>query len=300
MSGEASPGYLPYPSVPHLIEERLPGGMRILVLGRNPLERMWSSYQYNYVTPMKESMQAGRVDHVEKDQPEDYYAQFLFSFEEMVVAELAQLRYCLNPVNGTAVVKARRQWKNKYEWTKLEYARRESWDLPPMADLDGHCYGERSRGGALRRQWADLMKDNPKKVILDRNTHLIQSIIGRSLYVLPLEWWYARMDASQIYFVCTEELSDTTGAPLNKVASFLGLPSYNFSETIQKGAYNVGGHRGYDTEVSWDVIEAEAEPVSSSENAIPLSDDVLQQVQDFVRPYNERLFQLTGRRCEGW
>lgn len=299
MTGEASPGYLPYPSVANLVHRRLPG-VRILALGRNPLERMYSSYQYNYVFPTIQQLKKGlAVRHVERFKDDDYYQQFLFSFEEMVVAELAQLQSCLDPVNGTAITGAEREFSSKYEWVGREIKRRKQEGLPPLADIDGHCYGDKVSKKILRKQWADLQTQNPDKIIFDRNTHLTQSFIGRSLYTLPLEWWYARMGEAPIYFLCTEELSDTTGRGVANVASFLGLPAYNFSETVKKGAYNVGGHRGYDTEVSWDVLESESHH-ASVEKSIPLSDDVLRQVKAFIHPYNERLFHLTGRRCQGW
>lgn len=294
-----SPGYLPYPNVANLVYSRLPG-VRIIMVGRNPIERMYSSYLYNYVAPMVEQMRKGRVHNVLRGHDNDeYYQQYLFSFQEMVVAELAQLQKCLHESNGTAISGAQKEW-GKYAWVQAEISRRQEAGLPRLADVDGHCYGNRRVSSkVLRAQWTDLQAAHPEKVILDRNTHLTQSIIGRSLYVLPLEWWYARMGSQAIFFVCTEELSDMSGEGVARVANFLGLPAFNFSSTISKGAFNVGGHRGYDTEVSWDVI-ANSSHHASVQTEIPLSDEVLQQVKDFLQPYNERLFQLTGRRCEGW
>lgn len=298
MTGEASPGYLPYPDVAQLIYNRLPG-VRFIMLGRNPIERMYSSYQYNYVVPMIEDMKKGRVRRIEKDHDDDYYHKYLFSFEEMVVAELRYLQqHCLDESSGTAIVGAEKQY-SKYRWVKDELARRKEQGLPPLADIDSHCYGNRVNSKVLRRQWYDLQTANPDKVILDHNTHLIQSFIGRSLYALPLEWWYARFGDAPIYFVCTEELSDTTGRGVARVATFLGLPNHDFSESVQKGAYNVGGHRGYDKEVPWDVIANDTQH-ASVDQTIPLSDEVMKQVKAFLHPYNERLFRLTGRRCRGW
>ena len=91
MTGEASPGYLPYPGVAHIIYKRLPG-VRFIMLGRNPIERMYSSYQYNYVAPMVDEMKRGHVKRIEKGHDDDYYQKYLFSFEEMIVAELAHLQ----------------------------------------------------------------------------------------------------------------------------------------------------------------------------------------------------------------
>lgn len=103
-------------------------------------------------------------------------------------------------------------------------------------------------------------------------------------------------ERDDIYFVCTEELQDLSGAPLDSVAQFLGLPAFNFSETVSRGAFNVGGHTGYEKETSWDEIVEESDN-DAPEKTIPLSDEFLQELNDFIRPYNERLFELTGKRC---
>jgi len=137
--------------------------------------------------------------------------------------------------------------------------------------------------------------------IIDKNNlHLKQSFIGRGLYALPLEWWYIHFPKEEIFFMCTEELSDLSGAPMNNLGNFLGLPSFNFSEVVQGGAYNVGGHKGYDKETSWVEIEEETNVTvaTTTQQDIPLSDDFLRELKAFILPYNERLFALTGRRCD--
>ena len=132
-----------------------------------------------------------------------------------------------------------------------------------------------------------------RKVILDRNLHLTQAFIGRSLYLFPLEWWYTAFPREHIYFVCTEELEDFSGESMNSVGKFLGLPRYdNFSEVVQGGAFNVGGHRGYDNEISWDKIGNE-----HKKDEVELSVELRKEVEEFIRPYNERLFNMSGRRC---
>jgi hypothetical protein len=97
-----------------------------------------------------------------------------------------------------------------------------------------------------------------------------------------------------------------TGEPLNKLGMFLGLHSFNYSNIVSKGAYNVGSHHGYDNEVPWSELEMVESPNNHSDSSdtdsaafeeIPLSDKVRRELEDFVRPYNERLFELVGRRC---
>jgi hypothetical protein len=299
MTGEASPGYLPYPDVARLVQQRLPGP-KIVMIGREPIDRSYSSYRYNYVTPTIQALQKGKVKGTPGGHPAEYYHQFLFSFEEMVRAELDLLKECLSTSpEKYGAVDTRKKWGGK-KWAQPEFERRANMNLPALIDLDEICYGGRVSKQVLRRQWTTLQKENPTKILLDRNTHLLQAIIGRSLYLYPLEWWYMQFDSKDIFFMCTEELNDLTGEPMNELGMHLGLESYNFSSVIAEGAYNVGGHRGYDKATSWAEVEEEEHDLQEEdgEQAIPLSEELKQELQDFLDPINERLFQLTGRRCK--
>jgi hypothetical protein len=282
------------------IADRLPSGPKIIVVGREPIDRAYSSYRYNYVTPTLEMMRKGRARNIEAGQNDEYYDRYLFSFEDMMRAELDRLRSCLSPVNGSAVLEAHKKWGSLF---RAEYERRERLQLDPLVDLDGFCYGNAESGSRIiRPQWKELMEKYPEKVIGKSNTvHLTQSFIGRGLYALPLEWWYATFDPTQIYFVCTEELSDMSGEPMNLVTQFLGLKAYNFTEIVSSGAYNVGGHRGYDNAVAWSTVKEERNPDGNNKptsRPIPLSKEFREELEDFIRPFNDRLFKLVGRRCD--
>lgn len=297
MTGEASPGYLPYPEVAKMIRRRLPAsGVKIITIGRDPIERAYSSYRYSYVTPTIEYLQGGKVDGIPKKKGQDFYKPYLFSFQQMMEAELKQLKSCLTAPNGSAVKQVREKYGSDEAWAG-EFERREQEGLPPMATLGTECYGNSLNDGALREQWIDLKEQYPEKIILNKNVHLQQALIGRSLYTIPLEWWYAMFDRSDLYFICTEELRDLSGDPLNDLGQFLGLPSFNFSSAVQRGAYNVGGNRGYDKETSWDSYKSAREN-DTDRTEYPLTDEFRQELEDFIRPYNERLFQLVGRRCD--
>ena len=290
MTGEASPGYLPYPDVVIDMKRTMPKP-RILVIGRNPLERSYSSYKYNYLAPLKVYLKTGKKAGIPRNKPDEFYRQYMFSFEDMMKAELAVLRECFAP-GSEAEKNTLHNW-GKVSWISDEYKRRRDEGLPPLIDLDGYCYGGQVNKTVLRRQWANLIAEQPDKVITNRNMHLTQALIGRSLYLFPLEWWYAAFSGDHIYFVCTEELQDFSGKSMNSVGKFLGLPQYsNFSEVVKGGAYNVGGHRGYDYEISWNQLNKEQE-----KDKIPLSEEFRLELEEFIRPYNERLFKLTGRRC---
>jgi hypothetical protein len=303
-------------------------------------------------------MRQGKVHHVPANLTTDEeYEPFLFSFEEMMRAELKQLRQCLgyyqynatadgtdenrHHVAGFGADKTEQKWRSQtwarrmmaqygtiYEHASLQSTDETRMPPPELIDLDGVCYGRANyKPGILREQWEDLVDANPDKIILRSNAFLTSTLLGRSLYVLPLEWWYLRFERTDLYFMCTEELSDPTGDPLNELSvNFLGLPRYdNYSAVVAEGAYNVGGHRGYDTATAWDAVNEEQEPenadngsADSNSNAqdapasssasssassgkdddLPLPTELHRELLDFVRPYNERLFALTGRRCK--
>jgi hypothetical protein len=327
MTGEASPGYLPYPEVPHMVKKVLPGP-KIIVLGRNPLERSYSSYRYNYVVPTLEHLQSKGdkelgIEHHHR--PKEYYEQYLYSFEQLMRAELTQLKKCTGDgvSGGFGHAATRSKWYEK-KWAKPEFDRRGPQDdnvdaepQPQLVDMDGVCYGGKVSQKVLRQQWAELKASDPKKVILPTNLHLTQALLGRSLYLFPLEWWYMQFSPEEVYFMCTEELSDMSGESMNELGLSLGLPSYNFSSVIAEGAFNVGGHRGYDTATSWEQVLAEEEQDDASASAtfvketennattttesdpleLPLSAELRAELDAFIRPLNERLFRLTGRRC---
>jgi hypothetical protein len=310
MTGEASPGYLPYPKAVKATRDRMEGNPKLVLIGRNPLTRMYSSYRYNYRHPTLIAYQHGKNGIMAK-QPDAYYEPYFFSFEELVRAELQQLRKCLD---GFGPAKTRDRWYDQ-PWTREEFDRRETKGLPPLIDLDKVCYGEQVNKTVVRKQWADLQMKHPERYIPPNNAFLIQSFIGRSLYVLPLEWWYILFDSKDIQFYCTEDLSNSE--TLNDFSMQLGLPSYNYSDVVAQGAFNVGGHRGYDKATSWEALQEEDNGISNNDaeatnesssssssttaaldDGIPLSAELRQEVLDFIRPYNERLFKLVGKRCD--
>lgn len=291
MTGEASPGYLPYPGVVQkMAESQLEP--KLITLGRNPMDRIWSSYKYNYINPAIEDLRRGSRNGVPKGKDDDYYKKHhLFSLEELVRAELDQLYECLYNFGPNAT---RDLWYDQI-WTRSEFDRRQKHGLPPLIDLDEVCYGKQISSKVVRKQWELLQTKNPEKYIQPKNAFLIQALIGRSIYVLPLEWWYIQFSSKQLLFVCTEDLSNAT--TLLNVARQLGLPDYDFENVIANGAYNVGGHRGYDKATPWQEIDSEAN-TTGREEEIPLSKDLAKELGDFLEPFNERLFALVGKRCD--
>lgn len=304
ITGEASPGYLPYPKAVKATSDLLPGNPKLIVVGRNPLTRMYSSYRYNYRDPTLQTYKSGKRQGILAHQDDEYYEPYFFSFEDFVKAELVQLRKCLQEFGPQ---KTRDRWY-KHSWTRAEFDRRSNHSLDPLIDIDETCYGNIINRTVARAQWAEMQMAHPERLIPSKNTFLIQSFIGRSLYVFPLEWWYIRFPSEDILFFCTEDLSDPD--KLNQLSLHLGLPSYNYTPVIAQGAFNVGGNRGYDQATSWEEIRDETMPPSETSNAsidagetevddgIPLSPETRRELLEFLRPYNERLFQLVGRRCD--
>jgi hypothetical protein len=325
ITGEASPGYLPYPRAVKSAFDRLQGHPKFILIGRNPVTRMYSSYRYNYRTPTLQSYQAGQKRGVLGRQPDEYYDKFLFTFEELIRAELHQLKRCLLLPGGFGAEKTRNKW-HREQWTRAEFDRRQENGWDPLIDLDEVCYGQPVNRTVLRPQWAELQMTNPEKYIPPRNAFLIQSLIGRSLYVFPLEWWYILFDPNDILFFCTEDLNEPT--KLNDLSMQLGLPSFDYTAIVDQGAFNVGTNQGYDQATPWDELESDplltppdeyfvtkhamiqngSEPLvphdESADTArvdendsIPLSAELKKELLDFLQPYNERLFRLTGKRC---
>ena len=86
---------------------------------------------------------------------------------------------------------------------------------------------------------------------------------------------------------------------MSEVSDFLGLPSFNFDSVVNEGMYNVGGHEGYDTITEWTDGKDEVNPKSKKKyDGIPISDDLKKRYLAFVKPFNERLFELADKRCD--
>ncbi|KAL3801774.1 hypothetical protein HJC23_001170 [Cyclotella cryptica] len=321
MTGESSPSYFPYPEVPHLIHERTRMGSqintasrvshpKIIAIVRDPISRAMSSYKYNYVDPaMKMLLKRpndpkvkAAMSNIAEGMTESYYREnHLFSFEDLVRAEISVLQQCLKP-GGVAEQMSRR----KYGPPNGIYADAYIDSALPLVNADEFCYGESVSDSVPLSQWAYLIRQNPDKVIIGLDYHLISSIVGRSLYSLFLNWWYAKFSDDDIHVVCTEELHFHPAKAMLNVSLFLGLPEFDFSNVTAEGMYNVGFHQGYDTITSWDDIQNEAEAENDTDDRdfanigydVNLSDELRDELVDFFQPYNEALFRLTGKTCQ--
>jgi len=223
---------------------------------------------------------------------DEYYKnEYVFEFEDMIAVELKQLKDCLTP-GGPGEQGARHLYGAK-EWAKALFKQREEEGQPPLVTLDASCYGGKVSKTVPRRQWEALVERYPNKVINVKNIHLVQSLVGRSLYSAPLEWWYALYRKEDLYLFCSEELRYRTSESMSDVSDFLGLPSFDFTPVVDEGMYNVGDQSGsaeYDIATKWNA--------TAVLDDIPISDELRKEYIDFMKPYNERLFELAGKRCD--
>ena len=75
---------------------------KILAIVREPIDRALSSYKYNYVSPALMRLRSGRGvlstgEKVDGHLSDENYYQYLFTFEQLVRAELETLGKCLAP-----------------------------------------------------------------------------------------------------------------------------------------------------------------------------------------------------------
>lgn len=108
---------------------------------------------------------------------------------------------------------------------------------------------------------------------------------------MMLEWFYKLFPGDQIYVMCTDDLSNpvTANGSLRRVAAFIGLEDFDFSETVSKGKFNTALKKGYSKATAWDHEAEAAHPA--------ISPAFKQRLDELYGPFNERLFELMGRRC---
>lgn len=266
---------------------------KIITIVRNPLERSWSSYKYNYANP--------GLEQVKKENPmlstymsdKEISEKYLFTFEQMIRAELDHLKECLQPGGiGEQLTKLVHGHK---PWARTILERKDSQGMPLIA-IDEACYGGIVSPTLPRRQWKNLVEEFPEKLINVDNLHTVQAMVGRSLFTLPMEWWYEFYPKEDLYMVCNEDLKYHGSEELSKISDFLGLPSFDFSDVVDEGMFNVGNNIGYDT-VTRVQVEDKKEVVDIY-SGIPISEELKQDYLSFVKPFNERLFELAGKRCD--
>uniref|UniRef100_A0A7S2RS97 Sulfotransferase domain-containing protein n=1 Tax=Rhizochromulina marina TaxID=1034831 RepID=A0A7S2RS97_9STRA len=254
VTGEASPGYIVYHHVPGAVQRVLPQ-VRILAVVRDPIDRLWSSYHYNY------------LDLLHRGQRPVHIKSFVRVEKDILDSCLRRNSY--SPRIGSAGGK--------------------------MVDVYSSCIQqtpERKHLSLIREREAELRADS-KEVAFPRSTsHLYRMFISRGLYSLMLEWWYDLFPDGQIHVICTEHLHDDSAATMTGAARFIGLDDFDFTATVEKGKYNALANRGYDKVTSWD------QAAETEGKRPPIDEETRAALADIFHPFNERLFELTGNRCD--
>jgi hypothetical protein len=220
VTGEASPGYMVYSEVPQRVKRDLPE-VRILLMARDPVERAWSGYKYNYLRALQRGAKP-------------------IPFDTMIRWEIDRvLEPCMREMQATAS----RAGPNG-----------------PRIDMSKSCYGKVPKKVQFKEVYSGEPDFNGKTWPLSSLpkpcSYGCHQFVGRGLYINMMAWWYDAFPADQIHIVCTEELSPPAVAArtMSDVAAHIGLDStFDFMPTVSKGRYNVEGHEGYETITSWDV-----------------------------------------------
>ena len=182
VTGEASPGYMVYHHVPAAVIKSMPEA-RIIAVVRDPVDRIWSSYHYNYLDLLKG--EGGMVPA---------------PLEAFVEVETGMIDVCM-AANG--------------------YTARHGVSIPGTKPLDviASCFSKDP--ARARQQFVDVARVSGKSppaglgvpaahgaesesIELPRsNVHLYQQIVARGLYSPMLEWWYVLWDPRSLAYMYT-------------------------------------------------------------------------------------------------
>lgn len=270
VTGEASPGYAQYAQVPMRVARHL-NGVRILVIARDPAERAYSSYHYNY----KE------------------LARVPLPFETLIEAEIAFLeQFFRDGATRTCGENVCRDLSNDCYGARTadaqagQVARRYACERAKRR-FPKDVHAQNTAATAARR--TAISSSLPRA-----NAHLWRQLVGRGLYAANLDWWYASHAAEDILLLCSEDLGDaqTAAREMGRVAAFIGLGAFDFAATVAQGKYNAGAqHHGYEAVTPWPAaaLLAGKRP--------PMAATARRRIANFTRPFNERLFVRTQHTC---
>ncbi len=141
--------------------------------------------------------------------------------------------------------------------------------------ITGMGFESRPFEEAIARE-EDVQREERAKLLTDDNynsySHQHQSYLARGIYADQLEAWLRLFPREQFLILAAEDLYNDPGATLQQVEQFLGLPPW------EPSAFKRANEAKY-----------------SSQIQPPLR----QQLADYYRPHNQRLYKLLGRDF-GW
>ena len=252
VTGEASPGYLPSSESASRTGEHLKG-VRIIVLVRDPVERAYSSYKYNYVNAILGDVRARGVrsrrrrrereakvgidGHMEaiNAELEEVDKRRLVTFEEFVDAEMDYIRKCMQGRGGEREGVMERCFEGRDGEDPSE-----QWKSIPKTLVD-------ERGVRIDR-------------IFDTNgNHLVRSMLARGMYSSQVDVWRRHHREENVHVMCTSDLdvremgADIVGEKIDEVAAFIGLEKFDFEPAVGAiGVLNHGSKPGYERATAWD------------------------------------------------
>lgn len=96
-----------------------------------------------------------------------------------------------------------------------------------------------------------------------------------------------------------EDMASRANEFMDDVTTFLGLPSFDYTNVVEVGRYNVGGHRGYNTVLgeSSALDKEETEKSREYRDLLDIPAELKNDLKMFYKPFNDRLFKLMGGGC---
>ncbi len=272
VTGEASPGYIVYSRVPPLVLASAPEA-RIVALVREPLDRFWSSYHYNYLDVLAmmndhPHHHGGRRSSSSSPSSSSSSSSSAFSSgvshrvvagpEHFVNVEIEILQACLaergySPRVGTGFSPAADGDRSSTDSGGSGGSGGGASSVAPL-DVTAACINTISTTSHLNRIRASVAKAAGKSTASTRkvhksievqfpitNSHLFRQFVSRGLYSLMLEHWFHVFPPNQIAVVCTETLAAAAAAAVDPAASSSSSSPSSSSSSSVASLPSLGG-----------------------------------------------------------
>tara|TARA_B100000953_G_scaffold99107_1_gene81383 strand:- start:1055 stop:2044 length:990 start_codon:yes stop_codon:yes gene_type:complete len=142
---------------------------------------------------------------------------------------------------------------------------------------------------------------NKKPELKIGNTNYDQfsfSHLRHGLYAQHLEKWLKFFPKEQLLILHAKDLYDNLDNIIAETFEFLNLPKYQVENRIEKSKIDkirpLGGHEHN----IYKNIDSKTRTLFSVQNYPEMKSDTRKFLQDFFRPYNEKLFKMIGRRFD--
>jgi len=145
----------------------------------------------------------------------------------------------------------------------------------------------------------EIGKNNPELKIENTNYHQFSfSHLRHGLYAQHLEKWLKFFPKEQLLILHAKDLYDNLDNIIAETFEFLNLPKYQVENRIEKSKIDkirpLGGHEHN----IYKNIDSKTRTLFSVQNYPEMKSDTRKFLQDFFRPYNEKLFKMIGKRFD--